>query len=89
MAMLRKLLPPTGVAATFDDERLRVGTIALPGRRRLALFNWTDEPVSLTRPLPRRARVIDFWSGAPLGELRAVSVNLPARSARLLECVDA
>jgi hypothetical protein len=33
--------------------------------------------------------VIDFWSGAPLGELRAVSVNLPARSARLLECVDA
>ena len=30
--MLKKLLPPTGVAAVFDDDTLRVGTRALPDR---------------------------------------------------------
>src|SRR5262249_17404738 len=31
LAMLRKLLPPTGVPAAFDDETLRVGRVTLPG----------------------------------------------------------
>ena len=89
LAMLQKLLPPTGVAAVFDDERLRVGTIALGGKRVVALFNWTDQPAQLTHRLPRRARVTDFWSATPLGALRTIAVTLPPRSARLLECVDA
>jgi alpha-galactosidase len=90
MAMLQKLLPPTGVAATFDDEQLRVGTIVLPKKRAIALFNWTDGPIAISAPLPRRSHVVDLWSGAALGTLETIVMNdMPARSARLLECVDA
>src|SRR6185503_4690018 len=38
-AMLRKLLPPTGVAATFDDATLRVGTMPLPSGLMMCFFN--------------------------------------------------
>ena len=88
MAMLKKLLPPTGVAAVFEDERLRAGTITLPGKQLIAFFNWGDEPASVTRMLPPRSRATDFWTGAPIGTPRTVTLNLPARSARLLECVN-
>ena len=32
LAMLRKLQPPTGVAARFVDDSFRVGAIKLPGK---------------------------------------------------------
>jgi alpha-galactosidase len=32
LAMLRKLQPPTGVAARFDDDSFRIGRISLPDR---------------------------------------------------------
>jgi alpha-galactosidase len=87
MAMLRKLLPPTGVAAAFVDESLRVGWVALPRARMACLFNWTDAPQSLTVRLPRPARVTDFWSGEALGRLTAIELtDMPPRSARLLAC---
>jgi alpha-galactosidase len=93
LAMLKKLLPPTGVAAVFDDERLRVGTVMLRGKRMVCVFNWTDAPIDVHVPLPRAARVIDFWTGAPVGRTRAITtitiLEMPAHSARLLECVDA
>ena len=47
-AMLKKLLPPPGVAAEFEDASLRVGTIRLPDRRMVCLFNWDDEPRRLS-----------------------------------------
>lgn len=90
LAMLKKLLPPTGVAAVFDDEDLRVGTVTLPGKRMLCLFNWSDEPITLSTRLMRRSRVADAWTGTRLGELEVVTINdMPAHSARLLECVNA
>ena len=43
--MLRKLLPPTGVAARFDDDSLRVGTVDLPGpSRRVPASTGTRQP---------------------------------------------
>jgi alpha-galactosidase len=91
MAMLKKLLPPTGVAAVFDDEELRVGTMTLPGRRMLGLFNWSDAPQTLSATLTRRSRVTDFWTGAvvPASADRVTISGMPGRSARLLECADA
>lgn len=87
MAMLRKLLPPAGVAAEFDDETLSVGYVRLPGRTMICLFNWGDAPRTLTCRLGRRTRVVDYWSGQDLGEhAGAYTVeSLPGRSARLLE----
>ena len=89
MAMLKKVLPPTGVPAVFDDENLRVGTVTLPGRRMVCLFNWTDAPMTLSARLTRPSTVTDFWSGARLGRKDVVTIaDMPAHSARLLECRD-
>ncbi len=90
MAMLKKLLPPTGVPAVFEDENLRAGTVTLPGKRMICLFNWTDAPMTLSARLARPSAITDFWSGAPLGRQDVVTIeDMPARSARLLECRDA
>jgi alpha-galactosidase len=90
MAMLEKLLPPTGVAAVFQDHALRVGIVTLPGKRMVCLFNGDETPVTLSARLARRANVTDFWSGEPMGRHDVITIaDLPAHSARLLECVDA
>jgi alpha-galactosidase len=90
MAILKKLLPPTGVAAVFDDGDLRVGTVTLPGKRMLCLFNWGDVPITLSARLTRASAISDFWTGAAMGNHRVVTVpDIPPHSARLLECRDA
>jgi alpha-galactosidase len=91
MALLKKLLPPTGVPAVFEDETLRAGTVTLPGKRMVCLFNWTDEPMTLTARVPRPSNVTDFWTGAAVGRVdRTIEIaGVPAHSARLLECTNA
>jgi alpha-galactosidase len=84
-AMLRKLLPPTGIAAEFDDETLRVGHLQLPDARMMCLFNWDDAPRTLTVRLRQAALVTDYWTGESLGRRDGLlSFDLPPRSARLL-----
>jgi alpha-galactosidase len=88
-AMLRKLLPPTGIAATFDDATLRVGTMPLPSAFMVCLFNWDDRPQTLTVRVPSPMTVTDYWSGASLGRRQGVtSIELAPRSARLLKGVS-
>jgi len=91
LAILKRLLPPTGVAAVFDDDNLRIGTIDLPGRQMLCCFNWADTPVTIVRRLYKAVRVTDFWTGESLGRMtnRLTLENMPPHSARLLEAVDA
>jgi alpha-galactosidase len=43
LAMLKKMLPPTGVAAEFDDESLRMGVVRMRDRVLVCLFNWGPE----------------------------------------------
>jgi alpha-galactosidase len=84
-AMLEKLLPPTGVAAAFEDASLRVGTVRLPDAFMVCLFNWDDAPVELSFQLAEASVVDDFWTGESLGRREGlVSLGLPPRSARLL-----
>src|SRR5262249_832684 len=92
LAMLGKLLPPTGTAAAFEDESLRVGVVERPDGRALCLFNWGDQPQSLTVKLPRRpTQVTDLWSGADLGKHKGTLTlaDMPPHSARLLICKSA
>jgi alpha-galactosidase len=85
-AMLRKLLPPTGVAAEFDDATLQIGTIELRDARMICLFNWDDAPRTLVVPIRRPAAVTDYWTDAPLGRRTAsFAIELAPRSARLLK----
>ncbi len=93
LAMLKKLLPPTGIAATFEDEGLRVGRIQLRDRIVICLFNWTDRPITLGAVIDRTVTVTDLWSGESLGRRRAgASIeikDMPPHSARLLMCEHA
>jgi len=88
LAMLRKLQPPTGRAALFADDSLRVGTIRLPGKEMVCLFNWNDAPSKISFDLARTRRVMDFWSGENLGRHTGEFTidQMPAHSARLLVC---
>jgi alpha-galactosidase len=84
-AILHKLLPPTGVAAEFDDDTLRVGRMRLPGAQLFCLFNWDDAPRTLTVRLARPATVTDHWTGESLGQRQGrLSIEMAPRSARLL-----
>jgi alpha-galactosidase len=84
-AMLRKLLPPTGVAARFDDDKLEIGRLALPGRRMFCLFNWGEESRQVRISLRPAEVASDFWTGAVLSRQGGVSVDVPPHGARLVE----
>ena len=87
LAMLKKLVPPTGVPAVFSDDRLEVGIVPLWGKKLVCLFNWQDTPITLSTRLDRPYRVTDYWSGQSLGQQRVITVaDMPAHSARLLVC---
>ena len=90
-AMLRKLLPPTGVAAVFEDPTLRVGTVTLPAVRMLCLFNWDDRPQTLAVRLPGAMALTDYWTGEGLRQEGrrdgTLSIEMAPRSARLLKGV--
>jgi alpha-galactosidase len=86
LAMLRKLLPPTGVAAVFEDDSLRAGVVTLKDRRMLCLFNWSDQAQTVAIRLERRGRLRDYWSDEDLGEHSGsyTARDMPPRSARLI-----
>ncbi len=87
LAMLKKLLPPTGKAAEFEDDSLEVGVIRLQERTMVCLLNWCDKPKRLSFRTPP-VRVVDFWSSEDLGVRDGtVGFEIAARSAMLLECI--
>ena len=67
LAMLKKLLPPSGVAAEFEDESLKVGVVNLKDRTLFCVFNWNPETVTVPVKLPRAGKVADLWSGRDYG----------------------
>jgi alpha-galactosidase len=88
LEILKRLLPPTGIAARFEDDSLNVGLIDLPDTRVIALFNWKNQPQTTTLPLPQPASISDYWTGESLGrhERSLTITGMPPRSARLLVC---
>jgi alpha-galactosidase len=84
-AMLRQLLPPSGVAAVFDDETLRVGHVRVADAHLICLFNWDDVARTLTVTLPSAVTVTDQWTGQSLGRREGLlAIEMEPRSARLL-----
>jgi hypothetical protein len=85
MAMLRRLLPPGGTAARFEDDSLRVGVVDMPGRRVVCLFNWEAVPRPVEVRLDRPSFLRDFWTDADLGRHHGrFEILVPAHGARLL-----
>jgi alpha-galactosidase len=88
LAMLRKLQPPTGVAARFKDDSFSVGRIKLKSREVFSILNWSNARRDISIRLSRRSRITELWSGADLGthngtfELKAIEPH----SGKLLVC---
>ena len=86
--LLRKLLPPTGMAARFADAELGVGTADLADRRHVFLLNADDEPRSRSFPVDMRCRLRELWTGEDLGAREGeVTLTLPARAGRVVVCM--
>jgi alpha-galactosidase len=87
LAMLRKLEPPTGMAARFEDESLRVGIVDTRDRRFACLLNWEDTPQPFTFALSRASRLRDVWIDEDLGRFEGrVTLPVGAHAGRLVEC---
>jgi alpha-galactosidase len=84
LAMLKNLLPPTGVAAEFTDESLKIGVVTLKDRTLLCVFNWDNEPSKIRVAMPRSGEVTDLWSGQSYGNQSAVEVPLKAHEGTVL-----
>jgi alpha-galactosidase len=91
LALLRKLSPPTGVAARFADDSFRVGEAVLPDRRVFCLLNWGESPQTLSFSLRGPHRIREVWTDADLGRHPAglVSQVLPGRTGRVYHCTPA
>ncbi|MEI6198229.1 MAG: glycoside hydrolase family 36 protein, partial [Verrucomicrobiota bacterium] len=90
VALLRKLIPPTGRAASFADETLTVGRTPSGKGEYLYLFNWGDTPAERVVSLPHKMSLTNFWTGESLGEYESeyrVPVLAP-HTALLLEATD-
>jgi alpha-galactosidase len=88
LSMLRKLLPPAGVAARFEDESFHVGRMQLKGREVVSLLNWTNATQDISIQLKQRCRITDFWTGDALGTDSGIFEikDMPGRQGRLLIC---
>ena len=88
LRMLKKLEPPTGVAATFTGDSLNVGVIELPGRRVVSLLNWDDAPRTLSADLRGAHHVRELWTDEDRGRHPGgtLSTIVPPHGGRLLVC---
>ena len=88
LSMLRRLQPPTGVAARFEDASFQIGRMRLGRREVVSVLNWSDAPQSITIRLTRPSRIKDFWSDVALGTHSNIFEikDMPGRSGRLLIC---
>lgn len=88
LALLKKMLPPTGIAARFADETFETGVTTLKTYKVYSVFNRADTPAERRITLPAgKYRLVDVWTGEDLGVFKN-EYNLPplpAHSARLIK----
>jgi alpha-galactosidase len=85
-AMLQKLLPPTGVAAEFEDASLSAGLVRLPNARMICLFNWDEKVKRTSFRITQPSMVTDYWTDQSLGRRQGtVTIEMPPRTARLVK----
>jgi len=83
LAMLKKMLPPTGVAAAFENETLRTGVVRLKDRTLVCVFNWSEEAEKI--PVKVAGEATDLWSGQKYGRNQGVvEVGLKAHEGTVL-----
>ncbi len=66
-ALLKKVLPPTGVAARFADEKFEVGEINLKDETVYALMNRTNKPADRVIRLKAKSSLYEKLTDKDLG----------------------
>jgi alpha-galactosidase len=68
IAILKKLIPPTGIAARFENENFETGVTILKDKLVFSVFNWDEDPVERVIKLPSgKYRLVDKWTSQPIG----------------------
>src|SRR5258708_248835 len=62
LALLQELLPPTGIAAEFEDDSLQTGFIKLSDRLMVCVFNWADAAKTVSFQLSQPSQIRDYWN---------------------------
>ena len=89
VALLKKLLPPVGIAAEFDDESFAVGKTVLSREEILVfLFNLDDFSKKTEIDIGGRFLAFDLFEEKDLGifEEKICFSDMPAHSAKVLRC---
>lgn len=91
VGILKKLLPPTGVAARFPDEKFEVGEILLKGETVYAVMNRENKPVARTLHLRAKSHLVEKFTGKDLGvhEGDYTIADFPARCGMLVVATPA
>ncbi|ULL16034.1 alpha-galactosidase [Paenibacillus sp. H1-7] len=84
--VLKKLLPPTGKAASFDDTGYTIGRIDLGDKQVVCVFNFDEEPKDFEFAIPGSHRLYDFWTDEEFGEVtdKVHVPNLDGHCAKVL-----
>lgn len=90
VADLKKLLPPSGIAAVFDTDDFTVGRILIAGEEILCVFNYGEEERQFQIYMEKPSEVMDFWSGETLGRWDETVhiVSLPGHAALALRVLS-
>ena len=67
LAILRKLIPPTGQCVRFEGGTLNLGVTDMGRRQYYYVFNWDGAPADRTLHLRQASRLKDFWTDQDLG----------------------
>lgn len=89
IALLKKLLPPTGVAAEFDDNKNTLGRAVIDEQKTiLYAFNLEEEAKAVSWQINGEVDVLDLFEDKHLGRFTDTVTfpALPPRSAKVLVC---
>jgi len=68
LAILKKLLQPTGIGARFSNARMETAFTDLGDRQYYYFFNWSDTAtIDLTIQLKSKSYLTDYWNDKVLG----------------------
>ena len=87
LAILKKLLKPTGKGARFSDAKMETAVTDMGDIQYYYFFNWSEkETVNLTVTLKNKSKLTDFWTDEKLGEFEGhyTLSKLEPHSAKLI-----
>jgi len=88
LAVLKKLLKPTGKGARFSDAKMETAVTEMGDTKYYYFFNWSEtDTIDLTVNLQKKSQLTDFWTGEKLGEFEGANTvtKLAPHMARLIE----